>query len=121
MALAPEMLPLDPVVVSVLEVRLQTTVTSPVTMPPVFAFSELLARVNTAVMELFCVKSTPTLSSPISHLGTYFFSLKKSSPISVANETGGITWRSLLTVSSCASTEKDHSSKTFSFFSLNYV
>ncbi|CAB4651396.1 unannotated protein [freshwater metagenome] len=61
------------------------------------------------------IKSTPTLSSPISHLGTYFFSLKKSSPISVANETGGITWRSLLTVSSCASTEKDHSSKTFSF------
>ena len=46
MALAPEMLPFEPVVVIVLDVRLPIMTTSPVTLPPTFAFSELLARMN---------------------------------------------------------------------------
>ena len=61
MALAPVMLPFDPVVVSVLEVRLPTTTTSPVILPPVFAFSELFARMNAAVILLFCVTLTASL------------------------------------------------------------
>ena len=49
MALAPEMLPFEPVVVSVFDVKLPTITTSPVTLPPTFAFSELLARMNAAL------------------------------------------------------------------------
>ena len=52
MALAPEMLPFEPVVVSVLDVRLPMITTSPVTLPPTFAFSELLARMNAALAVL---------------------------------------------------------------------
>ena len=46
MALAPEMLPLEPVVVIVLDVKLPTTVTLPVIVPPTLAFNELFARIN---------------------------------------------------------------------------
>ena len=49
MALAPEMLPFEPVVVIVFDLTLPTNVTSPVTCPPTFAFSELLARTNAAL------------------------------------------------------------------------
>ena len=40
------MLPFEPVVVNVLEVKLPTIVTSPVIVPPTLAFNELFARIN---------------------------------------------------------------------------
>ena len=43
------MLPFEPVVVNVFDVRLPTMITSPVTLPPTFAFSELFARINPAL------------------------------------------------------------------------